>query len=227
MAKDRSFILFTYILYGHLNRIGGQKKSNCLNVLLSLLKYAWKKNNYKCAVRYSTIMKDTGLAKITIRRCVHTLEKLNVVKIRRLSSANEYVINEVFLRAERYSDSTNKITQGYIKDHSGVSLKSSINKRNNIKEIKAIEDIINKGLSKEDTIKELSTLPCQTLNEDKRNPYYVKLALKLKEYNEQPKVELNTGGILKDMAKQKNPQYAMKKSYNIRNNLDWKGRPKE
>ncbi|MCQ6468298.1 hypothetical protein NPN14_24025, partial [Vibrio parahaemolyticus] len=70
MSKDRSFILLTYKLYGHLSKVGGQKKSNCINVLLALLKYAWKKNNYKCAVRYATLSKDTGLAKVTIRRTV-------------------------------------------------------------------------------------------------------------------------------------------------------------
>ena len=41
----------------------------------------------------------------------------------------------------------------------------------------------------------------------------------LKEENEKPKVELNTGAVLKKLAKEKNPQYSMKKNYNIRNNI--------
>jgi len=212
MQKDRSFILLTYKLYGHLNKVGGQKKSNCINVLLALLKYAWKKNNYKCAVRYATLSKDTGLAKVTIRRTVLSLAKLNVLKVRRLASANEYVINDTFMRTERVK-----------LDHSGVSNKITINKRTNIKEI---DDIISKGYDKEKLIEYLSRLPLALLKADKVNLYYTKLAMALKEENEKPKVELNTGQILKSLKKHTNANYKIKVEYNKRNNLDWKGKPK-
>jgi len=212
MAKDRAFILLTYKLYGHLSKVGGQKKSNCINVLLALLKYAWKKNNYKCAVRYATLSKDTGLAKVTIRRTILSLAKLNVVKVKRLASANEYVINETFMRTERVK-----------LDHSGVSNKITINKRTNIKEI---DDIISKGYDKEKLIEQLSRLPLALLKQDNVNLYYTKLAMALKEENEKPKVELNTGQILKSLKKHTNANYKIKVDYNKRNNLDWKGRPK-
>lgn len=213
MAKDRSFILLTYKLYGHLSKVGGQKKSNCINVLLALLKYAWKKNNYKCAVRYATLSKDTGLAKVTIRRTVLSLAKLNVVKVRRLASANEYIINDTFMRTERVK-----------LDHSGVSNKITINKRTNIKEI---DNIISKGYDKEKLIEQLSTLPLALLKKDNVNIYYTKLAMALKEENEKPKVELNAGAVLKDLKKKTNAHYRYKVEYNKRNNLDWKGRPKD
>lgn len=212
MAKDRSFILLTYKLYGHLSKVGGQKKSNCINVLLALLKYAWKKNNYKCAVRYATLSKDTGLAKVTIRRTVLSLAKLNVLKVRRLASANEYLINDTFMRTERVK-----------LDYSGVSNKITINKRTNIKEI---DNIISKGYDKEKLIEQLSTLPLALLKKDNVNIYYTKLAMALKEENDKPKVELNTAAVLKDLKKKTNAHYRHKVNFNKRNNLDWKGRPK-
>ena len=205
MAKDRAFILLTYKLYGHLSKVGGQKKSNCINVLLALLKYAWKKNNYKCAVRYATLSKDTGLAKVTIRRTILSLAKLNVVKVKRLASANEYVINETFMRTERVK-----------LDHSGVSNKITINKRTNIKEI---DDIISKGYDKEKLIEQLSKLPLALLKKDNVNLYYTKLAMALKEENEKPKVELNTGQVLREMSKKTNMNYKMKVAYNKRNSI--------
>jgi len=212
VAVNKGFILFTYKIYGHLDRIGGQRKSNCLNVLLSLLKYAWKKNGYKCAVRYSTLSKDTGLAKITIRRCVHLLAKLNVIKIKRLASANEYIINSIFMTTE----GTNKITQGTIIDHSEGINKITINKRNNIKEI---DNIISKGYDKEKLVEHLSRLPLALLKADKTNIYYCKLAIALKEENDKPKVELNTGVVLKDLKKKTNQFYRSKVEYNKRNNI--------
>ena len=215
MANNRAFILLTYILYGHLNKVSGQKKSNCLNVILALLKYAWKKNNYKCAVRYSTLAKDTGLAKITVRRTVLTLAKLNVIKVKRLASANEYTINPVFMATE----GTNKITPKVIIDHSDSTNKITINKSNNNKQYTIVDKIINKGLSRDDTLKLLANLPLQDLTNDKNNPYYVKLAIALKEDNEKPKVELNAGQVLREMSKKTNMNYKMKVEYNKRNNI--------
>jgi hypothetical protein len=58
-GSGRSFLLMTYKLYHHLDTVGGVDKGNCLNVILSLLKYAWKKNDYQCGLRHSTIADDT------------------------------------------------------------------------------------------------------------------------------------------------------------------------
>jgi DNA-binding transcriptional regulator YhcF (GntR family) len=43
------------------------------------MKHAWKKNNYECGLRYSTVAKDTKLSRITVRRTLDTLEKLNII----------------------------------------------------------------------------------------------------------------------------------------------------
>jgi hypothetical protein len=218
MANNRAFILLTYILYGHLNKVSGQKKSNCLNVILALLKYAWKKNNYKCAVRYSTLAKDTGLAKITVRRTVLTLAKLNVITIKRLRSANQYTINPTFIKSER----SNLDTLGVLNGQSGGSYLDSINRSINnrsINTLSEVDKIINKGLSRDDTLKLLANLPLQDLTNDTNNPYYVKLALALKEDNEKPKMELNAGQVLREMSKKTNMNYKMKVEYNKRNNI--------
>ena len=68
MKNSRAFLHITYKLYGHLDKLSGTKKSNCLNCYLSLMKHAWKKNNYECGLRYSTIAKETKLSRITVRR---------------------------------------------------------------------------------------------------------------------------------------------------------------
>ena len=78
MNNSRAFLHITYKLYGHLDKLSGTKKSNCLNCYLSLMKHAWKKNNYECGLRYSTVAKETKLSRITVRRTLDTLEKLNV-----------------------------------------------------------------------------------------------------------------------------------------------------
>ena len=43
MIKSRGFLHITYKLYHHLDIVDGERKSHCLNVLLSVMKYAWKK----------------------------------------------------------------------------------------------------------------------------------------------------------------------------------------
>jgi len=43
MNTSRGFLHITYKLYHHLDIIDGVKKSYCLNVFLSVMKYAWKK----------------------------------------------------------------------------------------------------------------------------------------------------------------------------------------
>ena len=78
-----------------------------------------------------------------------------------------------------------------------------------------------------DKIDTLSTLPLADLQANlKSNPYYINKAIALKKENDKPKVELNTGAVLKDLKKKTNAHYRHKVEYNKRNNLDWKGRPK-
>ena len=212
---NRSFLLIHYKLYHHLDRLKkGQAKAQCLAVYLSLMKYAWKSKGYVCAVRYSTIEKDTLLSKMTVRRSIVHLAKLNIIEIKRLSSANKYKINPIFLVSEK---STREHSKVYERTLTGIR-ENTINK--SISSLSTIDKIIQKGSDTFEIIDTLSTLPLAELQDGlKDNPYYVKKAIALKEENDKPKVELNTGAVLKKLAKEKNPQYSIKKNYNIRNNI--------
>jgi DNA-binding MarR family transcriptional regulator len=101
MNNSRAFLHITYKLYGHLDKLSGVKKSHALNCYLSLMKHAWKKNNYECGLRYSTVAKDTKLSRITVRRTLDTLEKLNIISTVRGRSGKSYKVNEIFLKSEQ------------------------------------------------------------------------------------------------------------------------------
>ena len=230
MNNTRAFLHITYKLYGHLDKLSGIKKSNCLNCYLSLMKHAWKKNNYECGLRYSTIAKETKLSRITVRRTLNTLEKLHVISTVRGRSGKSYKINQVFLKTE--SDGsilyTNNIKK-YKKDHSDVYNRSVLVEtlNNNINTI--IRD--NRG-DKDSLILNLSKLPLSDLNSDTNNPYYVKLAIKKKaELDRESKATyVHPQKIINELtkiSKNSNPRYREKVEFNKRNNLDYKGRPKK
>jgi hypothetical protein len=221
---SRSFLLLTYKLYNKLDELSGPSKGNCLNVILSLLKYAWKSSDYKCAVRYSTIIKDTKLSKMTVRRSCRLLEDLGIIKIKRLSSANLYSMNSTYLKAEVSKLNTQKAKYG----HSEGTYLNSINRNINIKNT-LIEKIMKKGLAKDAIIKELSELPTEELKADKTNIYYCNLAIALKEELLREKNLVPTEKILaslRNTTKKSNSRYVEKVEYNKRNNLDYKGNPK-
>src|SRR6056300_414713 len=106
MNVSRGFLHITYKLYHNLDLVDGERKSHCLNVFLSVMKYAWKKNGYKAGLRHETIHKDTGLCRTTIKECLETLNKLNIIKSIRGKSGKTYIVNEVFLRAEKLYEKT-------------------------------------------------------------------------------------------------------------------------
>jgi len=221
---SRSFLLLTYKLYNKLDELSGPSKGNCLNVILSLLKYAWKSSDYKCAVRYSTIIKDTKLSKMTVRRSCRLLADLGIIKIKRLSSANLYSMNSTYLKAEVSKLNTQKAKYG----HSEGTYLNSINRNINIKNT-LIEKIMKKGLAKDAIIKELSELPTEELKADKTNIYYCNLAIALKEELLREKNLVPTDKILaslRNTTKKSNSRYVEKVEYNKRNNLDYKGNPK-
>ena len=230
MNNSRAFLHITYKLYGHLDKLSGIKKSNCLNCYLSLMKHAWKKNNYECGLRYSTIAKETKLSRITVRRTLDTLEKLHVISTVRGRSGKSYKINQLFLKTE--SDGSILYTNNssmYKKDHSNVKKRSVLVEalNNNIEAI--IRD--NRG-SMDDIILNLSKLPLSDLNSDTNNPYYVKLAKEKKaELDRLSKATyVHPQKIINELTKIKknsNPRYREKVAFNKRNNLDWKGRPKK
>ena len=230
MKNSRAFLHITYKLYGHLDKLSGVKKSNCINCYLSLMKHAWKKNNYECGLRYSTIAKETKLSRITVRRTLDTLEKLHIISTVRGRSGKSYKINQVFLKTE--SDGSILYTNNssmYKKDHSNVKKRSVLVEalNNNIEAI--IRD--NRG-DMDSMILNLSKLPLKDLNSDTNNPYYVKLA-------KEKKIELDRISKatfvhpqkiineLTKISKNSNPRYREKVAFNKRNNLDYKGRPKK
>jgi len=231
MNNSRAFLHITYKLYGHLDKLSGVKKSNCLNCYLSLMKHAWKKNNYECGLRYSTVAKETKLSRITVRRTLDTLEKLNVISTVRGRSGKTYKINQLFIKTE--SDGsilyTNK-TKMYKKDHSDVYNRSVLEETiyiNNIEKI--IRD--NRG-NMDSLILNLSKLPLSDLNSDTKNPYYVKLAkAKKAELDRESKATyVHPQKIINELtkiSKNSNPRYREKVNFNKRNNLDYKGRPKK
>jgi len=199
------------------------------------MKHAWKKNNYECGLRYSTVVAETKLSRITVRRTLDTLEKLNVISTVRGRSGKTYKINQLFIKTE--SDSsilyTNK-TKMYKKEQSDVYKRAvlvedinTLNKGNNIEKI--IRD--NRG-DMDSLILNLSKLPLSDLNSDTKNPYYVKLAIEKKSELEReskatyvhPQKIINE---LTKISKNSNPRYREKVAFNKRNNLDYKGRPKK
>ena len=230
MNNSRAFLHITYKLYGHLDKLSGTKKSNCLNCYLSLMKHAWKKNNYECGLRYSTIAKETKLSRITVRRTLDTLEKLHIISTVRGRPGKTYKINELFIKTESdgsilYTNNNKK----YKKDHSNVYKRSVLVEalNNNIEAI--IRD--NRG-DMDSMILNLSKLPLSELNSDTNNPYYVKLAIEKKaELDRESKANyVHPQKIINELTKIKknsNPRYREKVAFNKRNNLDWKGRPKK
>ena len=219
MDTSRGFLFITYKLYHHLNKLDGEHKSHCLNVFLSVMKYAWKKNGYEARLRHETIHKDTGLCRTTIKSCLSTLNKLNVVKSFRGKSGKTYIVNEVFLKAEKLFKIDVKPTQD--SRFTPILEETIYNNK--------IDEIIGKNKGNLDSIIDsLATLPAETLKSDTKNVYYCKLAIERKEELARQKNLVDPKIIqreLKKITKEKNFAYKRKKEYNIRNNLDYKGNP--
>ena len=230
MNTSRGFLHITYKLYHHLDIIDGVKKSYCLNVFLSVMKYAWKKNGYKAGLRHETIHKDTGLCRTTIKECLETLNKLNIVKSIRGRSGKTYVVNEVFLRAEKLYEPTQIAVSPTRDSRNTTTLKETLSidiSDNNIGKI-----VKSFAGDREKILDELSKLPIEELKEDKTNIYLCKLAIERKQDNEREKsaTYVNADKILSALSKikkQANPKYVEKVAFNKRNNLNWKGEPKK
>ena len=216
MNVSRGFLHITYKIYHHLDKLEGVHKSNCLNVFLSVMKYAWKKNGYEARLRHETIHKDTGLCRTTIKNCLSTLNKLNIIKSFRGKSGKTYIVNEVFLRAEKLYEPTKIATRIAQDSHETPILVDTLS-------ITIIDKIISKNKGNlEDIIDHLSTLPADTLKKDKNNIYYCKLAIKRKEELARQKNLVDPRIIqreLKKITKEKNFAYKRKKEYNIKNGI--------
>ena len=227
MIKTRGFLQLTYVLYHHLDKVGGSKKANCLSVYLSLMKYCWKSNDYRAGLRHSTIEKDTKLSRTTIHRTLLTLTKLNVISTIKGRSGKTYQINPKFVKFEKGMFKNE--TSMYKNETSNVSnvqtLVETLIYSNTIDEI-----IKNNRGNQQLIIDNLAKLPLTDLKKDKNNPYYVKLAIQRKEElaaNEK-KTYVSPQKILqalKSISKNSNPRYREKVAYNKRNSLDYKGNP--
>ena len=213
MDTSRGFLFITYKLYHHLNKLDGEHKSHCLNVFLSVMKYAWKKNGYEAKLRHETIHKDTGLCRTTIKSCLSTLNKLNIVKSFRGKSGKTYIVNEVFLKAEKLFKIDVKPTQ----DSRFTPILEETIYNNNIDRIIGK----NKG-DKDSMINELATLPLPDLKSDTKNVYYCKLAIERKQEIARQKNLVDPKIIqreLKKITKEKNFAYKRKKEYNIKHGI--------
>ncbi len=219
MNTSRGFLHITYKLYHHLDLIDGERKSHCLNVFLSVMKYAWKKNGYKANLRHETIHKDTGLCRTTIKSCLETLNKLNIVKSIRGRSGKTYIVNEIFLKVEKTYESF---------DTPQIAVKPTQDSRftTTLEEVLSITNISNIVKSfagdRDKIITELSKLPIEELKEDKTNVYFCKLAMDRKLDSDPNKTFVDKDKILSALSKIKketNPFYKAKKEYNIRNGI--------
>ena len=218
MNTSRGFLHITYKLYHHLDLIDGERKSHCLNVFLSVMKYAWKKNGYKADLRHETIHKDTGLCRTTIKSCLETLNKLNIVKSIRGRSGKTYIVNEVFLKAEKTYEPTQIAVKPTPDSRFTATLEETIYINNIGKIVKSFAG------DSQRIISELSKLPIEDLRNEKVNVYLCKQAIQLKEDNERESkaTYVNADKILSALSKIKketNPRYREKKAYNIRNGI--------
>ena len=218
MNVSRGFLHITYKLYHHMDILDGVKKSYCLNVFLSVMKYAWKKNGYEARLRHETIHKDTGLCRTTIKECLQTLNTLNVVKSIRGKSGKTYIVNEVFLRAEKLYEPTQIAVSPTRDSRNTTTLEETISINNIGKIVKSFAGDTSKILD------ELSKLPLDELKQETVNVYLCKQAIQLKEDKERESkaTYVNSEKILSALSrikKQANPRYREKVEYNKRNGI--------
>ena len=218
MNVSRGFLHITYKLYHHLDLVDGERKSHCLNVFLSVMKYAWKKNGYKAGLRHETIHKDTGLCRTTIKSCLETLNKLNIVKSVRGRSGKTYLVNETFLRAEKLYEPTQIAVKPTQDSRFTATLEETISINNIGKIVKSFAGDTEKILD------ELSKLPLEELKAETVNVYLCKQAIQRKEDKERESkaTYVNADKILSALSKikkQANPRYREKVEYNKRNGI--------
>ena len=218
MNVSRGFLHITYKLYHHLDLVDGERKSHCLNVFLSVMKYAWKKNGYKAQLRHETIHKDTGLCRTTIKSCLETLNKLNIVKSVRGRSGKTYLVNETFLRAEKLYEPTQIAVKPTQDSRFTATLEETISINNIGKIVKSFAGDTQKILD------ELSKLPLEELKAETVNVYLCKQAIQLKEDKERESKATYVSGdkilsALSRIKKQANPRYREKVEYNKRNGI--------
>jgi len=153
------------------------------------------------------------MANINPKSCLSTLNKLNVVKSFRGKSGKTYIVNEVFLKAEKLYEIAVKPTQD---SRFTPTLEEQYT-------LSITDKIISKNKGNLDSIIDsLATLPAETLKLDTKNVYYCKLAIERKEELARQKNIVDPRIIqseLKKITKEKNFAYKRKKEYNIKNGI--------
>ena len=240
MAKYKQHIrvptaLFEYAGY---KGLADNRKPYALAIIVMLLKYVNQKKG-ECFPRYAKIRKDLGCSKKTLTNYMHLLSTAGLIKIRRLSSTNLYIINPILLVNEV------NLVQGVgnMVHISGVpnahinktSLINIYNNKANNKLDNKIDRIVNsKDIDKQTKIIELASVPLAELQSYyNKHPYYIQQAI---EYQEQelrdaravPKhvVEQAMTAAVSKTIKNRSASYKAKVEFNRRNNLDWQGKPK-
>jgi hypothetical protein len=153
---------------------------------------------------------------------------LNIIKSIRGKSGKTYIVNEVFLRAEKLYEPTQIAVSPTRDSRITTTLKETLPidiPVNNIgKIVKSFAGDTQKILD------ELSKLPLEELKSETVNVYLCKQAIQLKEDKERESKATYVSGdkilsALSRIKKQANPRYREKVEYNKRNNLNWKGEP--
>ena len=226
--NNRSYLMMTYTLFHHLDKLPGTSKANCLSVFLSIMKYAWKKNDYKCGLRHSTIQADTNLSRTTIHRTLITLEGLNIIKMSMGRSGKTYHVNSEYLRIEKEPmfQKNTSMFQKYTPSVSNIlTLEEQYNNNQYVSKSSEIGVIIRDNIkNKELMINELSKIPIAILKSDTNNKYYCKLAIIRKQdlAREKDAVYVSPQKIisaLSNIKKQSNVRYRQKVEYNKRNGI--------
>ena len=226
--QNRSYLMITYTLFHHLDKLSGTAKANCLSVYLSIMKYAWKKNNYKCGLRHSTIQADTKLSRTTIYRTLITLRKLNIIQMTMGRSGKTYHVNSKFLRIEKevvFKSETSMFQKNTLNVSNIPTLEEQYLSNQYVKKSSEVGTIIRDNLGNKDIlIDRLSELPLNFLKSDLNNKYYCKLAIQRKEelLSEKDTNFVHPQKIisaLNKIKKETNVRYKEKKEYNIRNNI--------
>jgi hypothetical protein len=208
------------------------KKMACLSVLTILLKYVNAKTG-KCYPRIQTICDHLGCGRNTVSNALNLLVEHNIITRKRLSSTNLYEIKPLYIVGFR-SDVYNKDTDVCVVNNRYVKYKDII-KTNSIKQTlitTKVDEIINRGLSKDVMINNLALLPLEELKQSiKKHPYYIPKAIERKEELDRQKnlvpVEKVLNALKNVGGKKSNAFYRAKIDYNKKNSLDWKGNPKK
>ena len=197
-----------------IKRIPEEYRSSSLLILIALLKFVNSQNG-QCYPRQATISSMVCLHRSTIYRCTELLQKVGILKTKRLKSTLLYTINSDYLVNKKYDVSSRHIPRLMMTDISRTTI--------NLTNIdKLIKDVVNSGGDKDLIINKLSTFPRSTLIkaiQEKDNPYYSQLAL-----NEQDRkgdgvlVDLPKGIELEKLRKKTNFAYQRAVYKNKRNN---------